>query len=154
MTRAKYIGFGLLVVFATIQFLQPARNQSGQVLQTDISNRYHIPEQVRTLLRNACYDCHSDNTIYPWYSNIQPMGWILAEDIKSGKEKLNFSEFGSLSSRRQISKLEGIANRIKDGTMPLPAYQFMHPRARLTKEDRQLLTDWIQETQDSISLGK
>ena len=146
--------FVVLIVFAVIQFMQPARNQSGQVLQTEFSNTYSIPNNVHTLFKNACFDCHSNNTSYPWYSNIQPVGWLLAKDIKDGKAKLNFSEFGSISSRRQISKLQGVENRIKDGTMPLPVYQFMHPSARLTEEERRLLIDWIERTKDSITLKR
>ena len=95
MNRIKKILFALLfvilVVFTAIQFIQPVRNISGQVLQTDISNTYNVPENVYTLLKNACYDCHSNNTNYPWYSNIQPVAWLLAMDIKNGKAKINFS---------------------------------------------------------------
>ncbi|MCB0262798.1 MAG: heme-binding domain-containing protein [Calditrichia bacterium] len=144
----------ILIVFITIQFIQPARNISGQVLQTDMSNIYNIPQNVSALFKNDCYDCHSNNTNYPWYSKIQPVGWLLEADIKNGKAKLNFSEFGSLSSRRKISKLRNIESRIKDGTMPLQAYQLMHPSAQLTKEEKQLLIDWIQNTRDSIALKR
>ncbi len=143
--------FVFLIAIIVIQFLQPARNQSGQAVQSDISNTYSIPDSVHTLLGNACFDCHSNNTNYPWYSNIQPMGWLIERDIKNGKAKLNFSELGSLSSRRQVSKLQGVENRIKDGTMPLSSYQFMHPSARLTEEERQVLVDWIQKAQDTIA---
>ena len=142
------------VVFIIIQFIQPVRNKSGQVLPTDISNIYKIPPDVSTLIKNSCYDCHSNNTNYPWYSNIQPVGWLLESDVKNGKEKINFSEFGTLSSRRQISKLRNIEKRIKDGTMPIKVYQIMHPNAQLTEEDKQLLIEWILNTQDSISLKR
>lgn len=154
MNRVKQILFALLILFIVIQFVQPARNQSGQVLQTDISKIYNIPNDVYALLKNTCFDCHSNNTSYPWYSNIQPIGWILTKDIKDGKAKLNFSEFGSISPRRQMSKLQNVENRIKDGTMPLPVYQFMHPGARLTEEEKRLLIEWIQNTKDMITLTK
>lgn len=146
----KKILLAILVVFIAIQFMQPARNQSGQEEQADISKTYSIPDTIYALFKNTCFDCHSNNTNYPWYSNIQPMGWLIAGDIENGKTKLNFSEFGSLSSRRQISKLVDIENRIKDGTMPLPAYKLMHENARLTKEDQELLIDWIEDTKDSV----
>jgi hypothetical protein len=150
VSRLKQILFALLIVFIVVQFLQPARNQSGQVLQTELANTYSIPNNVHTLFKNACFDCHSNNTSYPWYSYVQPVGWLLAMDVENGKAKLNFSEFGSLSPRRQISKLREVENRIKDGTMPLPAYQLMHPDARLTQEGRQLLVDWIQKAKDGL----
>lgn len=144
----------ILIVFITIQFIQPVRNTSGQLLPADISNIYKIPQDVSALIKNSCYDCHSNNTVYPWYSNIQPVGWLLETDIKNGKAKLNFSEFGSLSSRRQISKLRNIEKRIKDGTMPIKVYQIMHPNAQLNDEEKQLLSDWIQITKDSIALNR
>ncbi len=146
--------FIILLAFIIIQFIRPARNESGQVLETDILKTFDVPGNISTLLKNACYDCHSNNTNYPWYSNIQPVGWFLAEDIKDGKAELNFSEFGSLSSRRQISKLKNVASRIKDGTMPLPMYQLMHSEARLTEGERQLLVEWVESIRDSISLNR
>jgi hypothetical protein len=148
------IFFIILIAYIVIQFIRPARNVSGQVSETDILKLFNVPGNVSTLLKNACYDCHSNNTNYPWYSNIQPVGWLLAEDIKDGKAELNFSEFGSLSSRRQISKLKNVASRIKDGTMPLPMYQLMHPEARLTEDEKQLLIDWFKNTRDSIELKR
>ena len=154
MRRVKQILFVLLIALIVIQFIQPARNQSGQVMRSELSTIFDIPNNVQTLFQNACFDCHSNTTTYPWYSNIQPMGWLIAEDIKNGKTKLNFSELGSLSSRRQVSKLQEVENRIKDSTMPLRSYQFMHPSARLTEEERLLLIDWIQKTKADIVLKK
>ena len=98
-------------------------------MTTDISKVIAIPDTVLTLLKNACFDCHSNNTDYPWYSNIQPMGWLMAYHIKKAKSQLNFSDFGSYSQRRQLSKLDGIANSIKDDIMPIKSYKIMHKSA-------------------------
>ena len=141
----------LVIVFIAVQFIQPARNKSGQVLSRDISKIISIPDNVQSILKNACYDCHSNNTKYPWYVNIQPMGWIMAAHIKNGKDKLNFNEFGSYSRRRQISKLKGIANQIKDDDMPLTSYKMMHRNARVSQAEKTLMIDWAQKTADSIS---
>jgi hypothetical protein len=122
MSQVKKILLVILVTIIAIQFIQPARNKSGQVLPTDISKVYNIPNQIQSVLKNACYDCHSNNTNYPWYSNIQPGGWWLASHIRKGKEELNFSEFGDYSSRKQRSKLNSIAKTVEDGTMPFPSY--------------------------------
>lgn len=149
MSRIKKILFAILIVLIGIQFIQPVPISSGQVLQTDFSNTYTVRGNVFVLFKNACYDCHSNNTKYPWYSKIQPIGWLLQDDIKKGKEKLNFSEFGSYSSRRRISKLRDIEKRIKDGKMPLKSYKLMHKNAQLFDEDKKLLVDWIENTIDS-----
>lgn len=154
MNRVKQLLVALLMAFTVIQFMQPARNQSGQAVQSDFSNTSSIPDTIYTLFKNACFDCHSNNTSYPWYSNIQPMGWLIARDIENGKAKLNFNDLGSLSSRRRVSKLQEIENRIKDGTMPLPTYKLMHENARLTKEEQELLIGWIEETKDSAILKR
>ncbi|MDQ2752503.1 MAG: heme-binding domain-containing protein [Bacteroidota bacterium] len=135
-----------------MQFIQPARNKSVQVLPTDISKVYTIPNQVQSVLKNACYDCHSNNTNYPWYSNIQPGGWWLASHIRRGKEELNFSEFGAYSSRKQRSKLNSITKTIEDGTMPFPSYTLIHKNARLTKDEKAIVINWANKTKDSLSL--
>ena len=98
MKSIKKIALVLVIVFVAIQFIQPAHNKSGQVLPTDFTIVYTVPPNVQTILQNACTDCHSNNTSYPWYSNIQPMAWIMKRHIDNGKEKLNFSEFGISSS--------------------------------------------------------
>jgi hypothetical protein len=142
------------ILFIALQFIRPVHNKSGQVLMTDISKVITIPDTVLTLLKNACYDCHSNNTYYPLYSNIQPMGWLMAYHIKQAKNQLNFSEFGSYSQRRQLSKLDGIANSIKDNIMPLPSYRMMHKNAQLSADEKSLLINWAQQSIDSLSVIK
>ena len=141
------------VLFIALQFIRPVHNISKQVLTTDISKVVTIPDAVLTLLKNACYDCHSNNTDYPWYSNIQPMGWLMTYHIKQAKSQLNFSEFGTYSQRRQFSKLDGIANSIKDDIMPLSSYKMMHKNAQLSAKEKVLLINWAQQSIDSISVN-
>jgi len=151
MNPTKKILLAIGIVFIAIQFMQPAHNKSGQVFTTDISKIVSIPDSVQAVLKNACYDCHSNNTNYPWYSNIQPMGWLLAKHIRQGKEALNFSEFGSYSPRRQLSKLSGIANSIKDDIMPLSSYKLIHKNAQLNTNEKTLFIKWAQRSKDSLS---
>lgn len=151
MRLIKKIGLVLIVVFIAIQFMQPARNKSDLVLPTDISKLVVIPDSVQVILKNACYDCHSNNTSYPWYSNIQPMAWLMARHIRQGKAALNFSEFGNYSSRKQLSKLTGITNSIRDDIMPISSYKWMHKSARLTKDEKELLINWVQQSKDSLA---
>ena len=150
MNLFKKILLVILIVFIAIQFIIPARNTSGQVLPTDITKTVNIPDKVLDVFKNSSYDCHSNNTRYPWYVNIQPFGWILAGHIKNGKENLNFSEFGAYSERKQANKLKSIKLRIKDGSMPLPSYTIMHTDAKLSIEDKNLINDWATKTKDSI----
>ena len=147
----KRILIVLLIVFIAIQFIRPTRNVSIQVLPTDISKLVRVPDSVQVLLNNACYDCHSNNTHYPWYVNIQPMGWLMANHIKQGKSVLNFSEFGNYSARKKLSKLTGIANSIKDNIMPLSSYKWMHKNARISKDEKAMIINWVQQSKDSLS---
>jgi len=153
MPRIRKILLAFAIVFIAIQFIQPARNRSRQVLPTDFEKVFVVPVNVESILQNACYDCHSNNTNYPWYSYIQPVAWIQQSHINNGKSKLNFSDFGSYSARRQISKLNGIANQIKDDAMPISSYKLMHKSASLTQADKVLVMDWMNKTVDSLSVN-
>lgn len=151
MSRAKKIVWTLLIVFIAMQFVQPVHNKSEEVLATDFIKIYSVPDSIQLILKEACYDCHSNNTSYPWYSNIQPAAWMMARHISNGKEKLNFSDFGSYSNRRQISKLKAVANQIKDDEMPIASYKLMHPKARLLQAEKELIMNWMNATADSLS---
>lgn len=154
MGRVQKVLLFLLGVLVAIQFIQPARNQSGQAYPADISRTYPMPAQVQGILKTSCYDCHSNNTDYPWYANIQPGGWWLDSHIKNGKEELNFNEFGNYSLRRQQSKLKAIASSIKDGTMPISSYTLIHRNAKLSGAEQELILNWIEKTKDSLSQNK
>jgi len=150
LTFAKKILLAIGILFFGIQFFRPARNKSDQVLDTDISKMVTTSDSVLSVLKNACYDCHSNITNYPWYSNIQPMGWLMAHHIKQAKNELNFNEFGTYSQRRQLSKLDGIVNSIKDEIMPLKSYRLMHKPAQLSTNEKSLLINWAQQSIDSL----
>lgn len=152
MNFKKKIGLGLFIGFVVIQFIQPAHNESDKVLPTDIEKMYAVPVKVLAVLQNSCYDCHSNNTRYLWYSFIQPGAWWMASHIRKGKTNLNFSEFGAYSNRKQQSKLQAIANSIKDETMPISSYTLLHKNAKLSPGDKVVLFDWIKITKDSLSL--
>lgn len=151
MSKAKWVLLSLLVVFIAIQFIRPARNKSEDQLSPDFVKQYAVPEQVQNILHTACYDCHSNNTYYPWYANIQPAAWIMASHIKRGKQRLNFSEYGNLSRRKQASRMREIINQVKDNEMPLSSYKWLHKDARLSRDQREQLMNWLEQTADSIS---
>lgn len=151
MSRAYKIVAALLIVFIVIQFIRPAQNKSAQVQQADFMQHFHVPANIAGVLKTSCYDCHSNNTHYPWYVNVQPIGWLLAKHIRDGKKELNFNEFANYSQRRQLSKLKAIQNSIKDGTMPLSSYTLIHTDAKLSPESKALIKDWTAKIIDSLS---
>lgn len=147
MRKIKIVLLVLLIIFVLIQFIRPTKNQStGQELTTDIARIYVIPKDVQTILRNACYDCHSNNTQYPWYVNIEPVGWLMTDHIKKGKKELNFNEYSTYSSKRQRNKLKRMKEQIEENEMPLYSYTLMHPDARLTANQKEQVTKWIDST--------
>ncbi|MFP5081989.1 heme-binding domain-containing protein [Pedobacter sp. JCM 36344] len=151
MKGIKTILLVLLVILVIIQFIQPGRNKSGQAMPDDISKMVNMPANVQGILQKACYDCHSNNTQYPWYANVQPFNWFLNNHIQSGKAELNFNEFGTYTPRRQQSKLRSIENRLKDGTMPLSSYTLIHRNVILSEAEKSLITNWVQKSKDSLN---
>lgn len=142
-SKWKKAGWLLLLTFGLIQFIpKPERNISTAIANNSIEKIYPIPDTALTILKAACYDCHSNNTHYPWYSNIQPVAWFLNKHIIEGKAELNFDEFGSYSRRRQSSKFKSIADQIKADKMPLTSYSLLHKDARLSRREKERIVNW------------
>ena len=146
----KRIGLLLLMVFIGIQFLPTTRNESDDVLSTDFIKFFNPPEEINNLLKTSCYDCHSNNTEYPWYNKIQPVSWFLEGHIDEAKEELNFSEFGAYSNRKKNSKLKSVISQIKDDEMPLSSYTLLHKDATLSESDKVLLEQWLTGLRESL----
>ena len=140
----------MLLIFVLIQFYpRQEKNISSAQSSNSIEQLYPIKDSILQVLKAACYDCHSNNTNYPWYSTIQPVAWFLNRHIVEGKEELNFDEFGTYSKRRQQSKLKAIVNQVKDGEMPLASYKLLHKKARLSGKERSMITKWFMEKYDA-----
>lgn len=139
----KKIAIGLLIALVVMQFIRPPKNQSDAPADNDIGMVYEVPSNVHSILKQKCYDCHSNNTRYPWYFNIQPLGWWLYKHIEDGKSELNFSEFKTYSTKKANHKLEETIELVREKEMPLKAYVWMHPEARVSAEEEKALVDWI-----------
>ncbi|MDB5228137.1 MAG: cytochrome [Bacteroidota bacterium] len=135
----------LIVVFIVLQFFRPAKNQSNELLPSDITNVTVVPDSVLHLLKIACYDCHSNNTRYPWYNNIQPVYWWMNNHIQDGKKRLNFSTFGDYGLKKAAKKMKGIAKVIEKDEMPLPSYTLIHRDAILNDHQKSLILNWAKK---------
>ena len=147
----KKILLTILAIFIIIQFIRPARNISDEVAATDITKVYSVPADVQQILKVSCNDCHSNNTEYPWYTNIQPVGWWLQHHVNEGKAELDFSKFSTYSPKRQHHKLEEVIEQVKDNHMPLDSYLWIHKDARLSAEQKALLTTWAGDLRKQIA---
>lgn len=145
----KKVLIGLLIVFIVMQAFRPAKNTSNDTTK-DISKSYTVPDEVKIILAKACYDCHSNNTRYPWYSEVQPFAWWHGDHIKEGKRKMNFNEFDGYRIARQYKKMEECIKEVKEGEMPLPSYTWIHKDAILTDAEKQTLFNWCETVRNSI----
>lgn len=154
MKLTTKILLALLITFILIQFIPRNVNKSEQILSTDFTKLYPMPNNVQTVLQQVCYDCHSNNTNYPWYSNIQPFRLWLDKHIREGKEELNFSDYGSYSLKRQQNKLKSIEESLRKETMPLKSYKLMHHEGRLSNTQKEMILNWISNLKDSLKEKK
>jgi len=139
----------LLIAFLAIQFVRPAKNESTDKSK-HVSTLYAVPADVNTILTKACNDCHTNNTIYPWYAEVQPVTWWLDDHIKEGKSHLNFDEYSTYSLRKQYHKMEEVVEQVKEKEMPLNSYTWVHRDAKLTDAERVALTTWAQSVMDTM----
>lgn len=140
----------LLLLFIGIQFIDVKKNISQDQSVNAIGNHYKVPEKVQTILKTSCYDCHSNNTIYPSYSKLQPVKWWLADHVNSGKRHLNFDEFNSYSREKKLKKLDEILETVKEGEMPLASYTVIHQDAKLSLSDQSQIEKWVYETKKEV----
>jgi hypothetical protein len=146
----KKIGWLLLIAFIVIQFIRPAKNVNAKPSNASIASVYPMPDDVKQLMNTACNDCHTNNTNYPWYANIQPVNWWLSDHIKEGKKELNFDEFANYGLRRQYHKMEEVIEQVKEGEMPLESYTWIHKNAVLNQGQKQQLTAWAQSVMTAM----
>ncbi|MFI5253590.1 MAG: heme-binding domain-containing protein [Bacteroidota bacterium] len=140
---------GLLIL---IQVYRPAGNSSSEPVENGIAKHFTVPADVDEMLRISCYDCHSDNTVYPWYSHLQPIDWWLNQHITDGKRHLNFDQFGTYKASRKFEKLKEIAEQVKEDEMPLTSYTLIHRYAILSDDQKSRLYRWTDAMRDSMKL--
>lgn len=146
----KKVGIGLLVLLVVLQFFQPNKNQGDKLGPNDIYQVAMTPTLVQTALETSCYDCHSNNTVYPWYTKVQPIGLWMQHHVDEGKEELNFSEFKSYKPKRQAHKMDEIVEMLEKDEMPLASYTLIHKNAVLTEEQKVQMIEWAKASAKEI----
>lgn len=142
----KKIGYGLIAVLVIAQFIRPAQNKAEGTQPNNIEQVVAINDDVKAIFTKACYDCHTNNTNYPWYSMVQPVGWWLQRHVNEGKEHFNFDDFATYSPKKQKHKLEEITETITEGEMPLKSYKLIHGEAKLSPEEIAAVKQWVQQS--------
>ena len=134
----------VVAIVLVIQVIPVKRNVSTVPPGQSFEKTEKVPANVAAILKVSCYDCHSNNTRYPWYSVLQPGAWFMARHIKKGKEELNFDEFNNYSKRRKKAKIKSIISQIEKEEMPLKSYLLLHPDAGLTPNKKKVLLQFFQ----------
>lgn len=146
----KKILLGLAILLVAIQFFRPEKNIAVNPSLNAIDRNYTVTKDISGLLRTSCYDCHSNNTVYPWYSSIQPFAWWQQSHVIDGKKELNFDEFNNYDVKRKKHKLDEVIEVIQEAEMPLSSYTLIHRKAILSPQDKDKLISWAKELQSNI----
>ena len=139
-----------MVALVVIQFFPRNRNQSESVPETDFMSVNTVPANIQNMIEISCYDCHSNNTEYPWYNRVQPVAWFLEDHIKEGKAELNFNEWGEYSDRRKNSKLRSIISQVEDDEMPLDSYTFIHRDAKFSESEKKEIIKYLTKLKNNL----
>lgn len=142
MKILKKLGIVLLTLLIIAQFFGPEKNQGDLASVNPFIEETNPPVEVQNILKNTCFDCHSNNTIYPWYSNITPVNYWLADHVNEGKEELNFSNWNSYSLKKKEHKMDELYEEVAEEEMPLNSYTWTHADARLSQEQIDAIVTW------------
>ncbi len=153
MKITKKIIVFLLVLFVAMQFYRPEKNQAQGDHTALFLTETNPPKDVKVILKQTCYDCHSNNTKYPWYNNIAPVSYWMAEHVKDGKKHLNFSDWQNYSVKKKDHKLEEVIEMVEEGEMPLNEYTWTHDEAKLTETQRHAIIEWAKRTKALYQLN-
>jgi cytochrome c551/c552 len=140
------LGF-VLAAFAIAQLIPVARDNPP------VESEVPVTPEARAVLVRACFDCHSNQTVWPWYSKVAPGSWLLAKDVREGRAELNYSSWSRYSAKKQRKLLRETLEEVKKGEMPLWIYLFGHPEARLSDADREALQRWVDERIAALDAG-
>src|SRR5712691_6475383 len=138
----KWGTIGLAVVFVGIQFIRPARTNPPVDESQTLFARTQMTPPVAAIFNRSCADCHSNKTVWPWYTNVAPVSWFIVNHVNEARPLLNLSEWGKLDRDRQSKKLQQICDQASDGAMPLSTYTPLHPGSKLTPADVKIFCDW------------
>tara|TARA_R100001015_G_C4619142_1_gene175774 strand:- start:178 stop:627 length:450 start_codon:yes stop_codon:yes gene_type:complete len=139
----KKIALILILIFAVLQIIPREKNENKAPTDADLFAVEEASSELQILIKGACYDCHSYQSEYPWYSNIAPFSWWIDDHIEEGREHLNFSDWSKYKAEKKSHKAEEAVEEIKEGEMPLESYQLAHSSARLSDEETALILNWF-----------
>lgn len=148
---AKFIVIAGLSVAVLAQFTRPTRENPASDPELSIRTSETIPPQILSTLERSCFDCHSNETRWPWYSAVTPMNFLIADDVSRARKRLNFSEWGKNKPIKMQGLLQMIDDKVSLKDMPLPRYLYLHPGASLSAEEIRAISEWAVNEQARLS---
>ena len=147
----KKILLALLIVFVIMQFFRIDKTNPPIVAEQDFLQATNAPSDIQELITNACYDCHSHHTEYPWYTNVAPLSWWIKGHINEGRKHLNFSTWTEGSAKKREHKLEECAEEVLALKMPMPSFTYTHSEAKLSEAQVATLVDWFESERSKVN---
>ena len=150
----KWLRRSLIVLIALVaasQFVRPEKTNPGSDPKDHIQAVLPVHQEVAGVLSRSCNDCHSNNTVWPWYSNVAPASWLITKDVQEGREEMNFSAWGKYQGEKQQELLGEICKQVSSGEMPGAAYALMHPKAKLTDSERSSICAWTKSVAPTMA---
>ena len=148
--RKRLVWYSIVGIIILMQAYPTERPPVNADNPNDLLANVEVPKEIGLMLKTACYDCHSNETIYPWYANVAPVKWLVYRDTKVGREDLNFSDWNTMEILDKLAMLDEISTEVGNGNMPMKIYPLTHPKAKLSDEDRQAIVEWTESYAESL----
>ncbi len=146
----KKIVIAIVILLVVIQFFPVNLPEVNTDNPGDLLKNADVPEEVAEILKTSCYDCHSNETVYPWYSHVAPISYLVKRDVEKGREELNFSEWTKLKKSKKLKKLDEVGEEVQEGEMPMWIYTLIHSHAKLTDKQKELIVNWADEYAEKV----
>ncbi len=146
----RIIWISVVVILLGIQLIPVNRPERSDDVSKDLIANNQLPENISRILKTSCYDCHSNQTDYPWYAYVAPVSFLVAYDINEGREELNFSEWENLDKSKKAKALDEMAEEVEESEMPMKIYLITHADARLSDKERKEFSEWAESFAESL----
>jgi hypothetical protein len=143
--RTMWTAFVLVGLFVLIQLVQPSRSNPSVIASRTLESHVPVPARVQSILKRSCYNCHSSETVWPWYSRVAPVSWLIADDVKQARQHINFQDWEAQENPKEANEHLGLmCKQVREGTMPPLSYRIMHKESPLSADDMAAVCSWAQ----------
>jgi hypothetical protein len=145
MVRVRRLVLALIILLVVAQLVQPKRTNPPVIPSRSLEAHVQVPGRVQFVLRRACGDCHSNQTVWPWYSHVAPISWLITSDVNQGRHHIDFDDWEAQESPNEATEhLALICKEVRDRAMPPISYRMMHKQSRLSPEELDVVCAWSQ----------